>query len=64
MLSSIGHKFILLVMLIVQTALNCLPEPDKNASNTSKQMDIFLIKSKFILYLSLPSEKDGGLHAL
>lgn len=41
-----------------------LTEPGKDASNTSKQMDIFLIKSKFILYLPFPSEKDGGLHAL
>lgn len=36
-----------------------LTEPGKDESDTSKQMDRFLIKSKFILYLSLPERKMG-----
>lgn len=36
-----------------------LTEPGKDASNTSKQMDRFLIKSKFILYPHSPQRKMG-----
>lgn len=38
-----------------------LKKPGKHSYNNSKQMDKFLIKSKFILYFQLPSEKDKDL---
>lgn len=41
-----------------------LGKPGKHSSNTSKQMDKFLIKSKFILDLSLPSPKGKDLRVL